>query len=542
MHIFSVLLLGSAVVSVTARSPQYGAKNIKVPRSQPLTSPSAPLRRRDEHIIAQNDVTKKFAVNGTAGAIPYVDFDIGESYAGLLPISAKANETSQLYFWFFPSSNPQASDEITIWLNGGPGCSSLEGFLQENSPISWQYGTYRPVYNPWSWANLTNMVWIEQPVGTGFTQGKPTANSTEEAAREFLGFWKNFVKTFGLEDRKVYIAGESYAGKYIPYFADAFLQANDSTHHNVKGIMIYDPSIASDTLLEDVPAVQYVDTWKGLFNLNATFTEDITTRAEDCGYTSYLSTHLTYPPPKGPFPSPNSTKENPTCSLWGSISDAVFLTNPCFDYYQIATTCPVLWDVLGFPGSFDYVPEGAFIYFNRTDVQKAINAPIQSWTECSSGVLDTDTSPQSSDYVLPRVIDALDRTVIVHGELDWILLDLGTLLAIQNMTWGGIQGFQTEPQKDFFVPYHGEVSSGTLSASGIMGTWHTERKLTYVGQRMSGHMVPQYQPSSAYRQLEFLLGRIEDLGVVGPFTTRESEAGLQPGKGGNSSYIGRIRK
>jgi carboxypeptidase D len=60
------------------------------------------------------------------------------------------------------------------------------------------------------------MVWVEQPVGTGFTQGTPTANSTEEAAQQFLGFWKNFIDTFDLKGRKVYIAGESYAGKYIP--------------------------------------------------------------------------------------------------------------------------------------------------------------------------------------------------------------------------------------------------------------------------------------------------------------------------------------
>ncbi len=60
---------------------------------------------------------KEYAVNGSA--IPDVDFDIGESYAGLMPISKAANESSQLYFWFFPSENPAASDEILIWLNGG---------------------------------------------------------------------------------------------------------------------------------------------------------------------------------------------------------------------------------------------------------------------------------------------------------------------------------------------------------------------------------------------------------------------------------------
>ncbi|KAI4183174.1 MAG: hypothetical protein LQ346_006407 [Caloplaca aetnensis] len=103
--------------------------------------------------LANSRPWKEFVVNGSA--IPEVNFDIGESYAGLLPISSASNETRQLYFWFFPSSNPLASDEITIWLNGGPGCSSLEGLLQENGPFLWQYGTFAPVKNPWTWVNLT---------------------------------------------------------------------------------------------------------------------------------------------------------------------------------------------------------------------------------------------------------------------------------------------------------------------------------------------------------------------------------------------------
>lgn len=101
---------------------------------------------------------KEFAVNGTA--IPEVNFDIGESYAGTLSIDSDPDSPNQLFFWFFVSDNPKASDEITIWLNGGPGCSSLDGLLQENGPFLWQSGTYAPVRNPYSWSNLTNMVRI----------------------------------------------------------------------------------------------------------------------------------------------------------------------------------------------------------------------------------------------------------------------------------------------------------------------------------------------------------------------------------------------
>jgi carboxypeptidase D len=71
-----------------------------------------------------------FSVNGRA--LPEVDFNIGESYAGTLPVSSNISDQNQLWFWFFPSKNPLAKNEITIWLNGGPGCSSLFGVLQEN--------------------------------------------------------------------------------------------------------------------------------------------------------------------------------------------------------------------------------------------------------------------------------------------------------------------------------------------------------------------------------------------------------------------------
>ena len=99
-----------------------------------------------------------FAVDGSA--LPEVDFNVGESYAGTLSIDSNPDNFNRLWFWFFPSENPAASDEIAIWLNGGPGCSSLDGLFQENGPFLWQSGTYAPIKNPYAWTNLTNMVWF----------------------------------------------------------------------------------------------------------------------------------------------------------------------------------------------------------------------------------------------------------------------------------------------------------------------------------------------------------------------------------------------
>jgi hypothetical protein len=151
--------------------------------------------------------TERFAVDGAS--LLNVSFDIGESYAGLLPVD---NTGKELFFWFVPSTNPAAHDEIVIWLNGGPGCSSLDGFFKENGPVTWMSGTFLPVRNQYSWTNLSNVVWIDQPVGTGFTQGIPNATSEVDVANQFLPFWKNFMNTFDLNHKKVYITGESYAG------------------------------------------------------------------------------------------------------------------------------------------------------------------------------------------------------------------------------------------------------------------------------------------------------------------------------------------
>lgn len=117
-----------------------------------------------EHKFLTNK-TLPFAVDGAN--LPDIDWDIGENYAGLLPIGDQAG--NELFFWFVPANNSVASKEITIWLNGGPGCSSMLGLLQENGPINWQAGQLAPMPNIYSWSNLTNVVWVDQPAGTGYS-------------------------------------------------------------------------------------------------------------------------------------------------------------------------------------------------------------------------------------------------------------------------------------------------------------------------------------------------------------------------------------
>lgn len=167
------------------------------------------------------------------------------------------------------------------------------------------------------------------------------------------------------------------------------------------------------------------------------------------------------------------------------LSSAASAVNPNFNIYEVTTT-ELLWDILGFPGSFEYIPEGAQIYFNRTDVQDAINAPHIEWAECSAINVfagnGNDNSPPTALSVLPGVIEKNERTVIGHGGSDYVLIKNGTLIAIQNMTFNGAQGFSEEPSKPFVV-----------EGQGLLGKTHTERGLTYVEIELCGHMQPQFQ-------------------------------------------------
>lgn len=118
MTFFSLLFVLLSGCSIAAQAHQ----SYSLPLQKRFTFLNNATSRRSltsNSFITKVDKIKEFAVNGTG--IPDVDFDIGESYAGLLPITARAGSANKLYFWFFPTTNPAAGDEILIWLNGGPG-------------------------------------------------------------------------------------------------------------------------------------------------------------------------------------------------------------------------------------------------------------------------------------------------------------------------------------------------------------------------------------------------------------------------------------
>ncbi|KAL0933374.1 carboxypeptidase [Colletotrichum truncatum] len=551
MNWFQALLLFPFAVSATLNLQQYRPAARK---SFPGLTAQTPQEVIGKAQKAQTqpkfltDKTRKFVVNGTG--IPDVDFDVGESYAGLLPIRGSNDTNDKLYFWFFPSESQQAEKEILIWLTGGvkPGCSSTGELLSENGPMLWQPGTFKPIKNKWSWHRITNVVWIDQPVGTGFSQGTPTAKDEFDVARQFLNFWRNFIDTFDMKGYRIYVTGSSYSGMYCPYIASEMLDSNNKDYFNVAGMQIFDGTYSIDSIGEEIPALSFADRWEHIFAFNDTFRKTLRDVNEKCGYAEYMRKYLVFPPAGLQPARPPGLDENgevkQECDIWTMIGEAAEHLNPCFSVYTITDICPLKYDPLGFSDGSMYRPKGSGpAYFNREDVKRAINAPIdKEWQFCTDTQVfmnGTDNSVKEgpgSQPVLPNVIDKTRNVILAHGTRDYVLIDDGTLLTIQNLTWGGQMGFQTKPTAPLYVPYHSNDNPETIAGAGVMGTVHSERGLTYVAVASAGHFVSADAPAVAFRSVEVLVGRRDGFESTTPFTI-DQNATMPTGEAGNGTII-----
>ncbi|KAI4662675.1 uncharacterized protein J4E79_003984 [Alternaria viburni] len=124
---------------------------------------------------APNNVTIRYKNPGICETTPGVD-----SYSGYVDLTPDVH----VFFWFFESRNDPASDPFTLWLNGGPGSDSLIGLFEENGPCMID-DNLTAVYNPYSWNNVSNMLYISQPVGTGFSYQKQGVGSFNSFSEDF---------------------------------------------------------------------------------------------------------------------------------------------------------------------------------------------------------------------------------------------------------------------------------------------------------------------------------------------------------------------
>ncbi|EDR04208.1 uncharacterized protein LACBIDRAFT_252730 [Laccaria bicolor S238N-H82] len=159
------------------------------------------------------------------------DFGVCETTPGVHQKSGyiTVGKNMHMWFWFFESRTSPETAPFTLWLSGGPGCSSMIGLFQENGPCYVNPDSKTIVINSFSWNNISNMIYIDEPIGAGFSIGNDTVNSTETAA-PFV--WQAFQVLFEsgafskFVSRELILATDSYGGHYGPAFVTYFNKQN----------------------------------------------------------------------------------------------------------------------------------------------------------------------------------------------------------------------------------------------------------------------------------------------------------------------------
>jgi len=408
-----------------------------------------------------------------------INFD---QYAGYLTVDPSHGRN--LFYWFVESQNDPDTDPVILWLNGGPGCSSLIGLLSENGPFRPSDDGSTLFLNPYSWNQIANMIYLESPAGVGFSYSNDENdyntgdNQTASDNYQALLLWfKRYPQFIG---RDFYISGESYAGHYIPQLAAAILEGNaiNPIQINLVGILV----------------------GNGLTDNQIDLNAGIPNFAFHNVFPLTLYSQI-YEACSGDFIS-NFTYEcalllNQSMNDMGNINPYDIYAPVCNSsggYQPIQFQHPLFHDELAFDSCIDlHLTE----YLNNEDVIDAIHAiqPDGGWTECSS-VLNYDFSPSSAPSMLPYYMMFFTaypemQVLIYSGDVDGVLPTLGT------QEWISVLPLSI---KEDWRPWYFGVDVG-----GYVTTYD---EMTFLTIRGAGHMVPYFSPERAYAFFSrFILGQ-----------------------------------
>lgn len=134
-------------------------------------------------------------------------------YSGFL--SADTTGHKHLHYWFVESQRSPSTDPLVWWTNGGPGCSGLIGFFEEHGPFRVHPDSQSLLLNPYSWNRIANVLYIEAPVGVGFSFSSDlhdylNSSDSNTATENYLAFESFFLKFPQFQGHELVLSGESY--------------------------------------------------------------------------------------------------------------------------------------------------------------------------------------------------------------------------------------------------------------------------------------------------------------------------------------------
>ncbi|KAJ5073477.1 carboxypeptidase y [Anaeramoeba ignava] len=350
--------------------------------------------------IIINDIPREMIYEATRTEIGGV-----RCYTGF--ILANKTDLATLFFIFFESQNDPSTDPVALWLQGGPGCSSEAGLFLENGPISLNSdGSLSQ--NPYSWNSNLNLLYIDNPAGTGFSfsgtnqfvkDETSLANELYEALRIF------FDKFHDFSHHDFYVFGESYAGKYIPALAYKIIA--NGNYLNLVGIAM------GDGFTDPINQVKH--------------------------YTEYASSTSVIPVNK--------------MTAINNLQDECVSYIEQKKWSEAATAFQNTLDTLSSLGggvngldirlygdyNFDYLTT----FLNLEQTKYLLGVEELTWAFCSDDVGNAlnDDIPKSVAHLVDFILENNLKVMVYSGQFDLEVNHIGTTAWLENLHWSGVNNF-----------------------------------------------------------------------------------------------------
>ncbi|KXS95738.1 hypothetical protein AC578_5295 [Pseudocercospora eumusae] len=461
------------------------------------------------------------------------------SYSGYVDVAPNVH----VFFWFFESRRDPAADDFTLWLNGGPGSDSLIGLFEELGPcrISENLTSY---LNPYSWNEVSNMLFLSQPVGVGFSnQGegegvytnytgtflnvsqaeqagytkddlarwplldplyKGEIDTTELAAaaawQVFQGFLSGLPQLEGnkaTSPKKFNLWTESYGGHYGPAFFDYFYNQNQHIKNGSISGYEFDFNnlgIINGIIDERIQAEYYPE-----FAVNNTY-----------GIKLYNDTVYNYARfatfmPNGCYDQIDTCVAAAQDVLGGFESGLI--TNAALKYPAVSGLCAEAGNMcrdnvegvfysFGDRGTYDIrhpsddpTPEGYFRdYLNQAEIQDAIGVDLNYTT--SNGDIYYNFQ-DTGDFIFPNFMRHLEnilasgvRVTLAYGDADYICNWFGGQAISLAVNYVHSKEFRAAGYAPFLW------SDANLQAGEV----REYGNFSFIRLYDAGHEIPYYQP------------------------------------------------
>ncbi|XP_055609656.1 venom serine carboxypeptidase [Uranotaenia lowii] len=431
-----------------------------------------PLSVRDNQDVGQPLFLTPFIKNNSidAGrqAARVVDDSIFpkevEHYSGYLTVNETVN--SNLFFWYFRAHNDvNYESPVVLWLQGGPGASSLFGLFTEHGPF-WVDSDIKLQPRNYSWHLNHHVIYIDNPVGTGFSftdHAEGYCTNEEQVGNQLYEALLQFFQLFpDLQKRPFFVTGESYGGKYVPAVSHAIHRHNENAKLkiNLKGLAI------GNGLCDPFHQLAYGDYLYqlGLIDSNALNQfHDYEKKGKEC--ISKKDFECAFEA----FDALINGDQFPAGSLFKNVSG--------FDtYFNYLSTKPDPTD--------EYM--GQFLQLPAT--RRAIHVGNNTFHDLDSeNQVENHLKLDVMNSVIPYLEELLNhfRVVIYNGQLDIIVAYPLTMNYVRKLNFPARKEYEKAPR--YIWKVDGEIAGYAKEAGN----------LAEVLVRNAGHMVPKDQPKWA---------------------------------------------